>query len=95
MCEAMVFDTKGNALHAFTGGTTQGTMGSGNEQETRRVEHVIPKEAVKSGRYECFIEVSCNGMFGTANMQYKYQPPAVSLDSDPHWLTTDGPHIQA
>ncbi|KAG8215119.1 hypothetical protein J3R82DRAFT_8570 [Butyriboletus roseoflavus] len=30
----------------------------------RRVEHIIPREAVERGTYEVVIESSCNGMFG-------------------------------
>jgi alpha-mannosidase len=50
--------------------------GRPGEQEDRRVEHIIPAEAVKKGSYTCFIEVSCNGMFGLG--PYRYLHPDVS-----------------
>ncbi|KAG6332318.1 hypothetical protein ID866_6771 [Astraeus odoratus] len=53
-CEAMVFSTDGVPLQGITGGY-------GGD---RRVEHIIPREAVLRGTYEVVIESSCNGMFG-------------------------------
>ncbi|KAF9235409.1 glycoside hydrolase family 38 protein [Melanogaster broomeanus] len=53
-CEAMIFSTDGVPLQGITGG-------NGGD---RRVEHIIPAEAVKRGTYEVVIESSCNGMFG-------------------------------
>ncbi|KAI0351116.1 hypothetical protein OH77DRAFT_1506678 [Trametes cingulata] len=53
-CEAMVFTTDGTPLQGITGGW-------GGD---RRVEHIIPRSAIKAGKYEIVIESSCNGMFG-------------------------------
>ncbi|KIJ61767.1 glycoside hydrolase family 38 protein [Hydnomerulius pinastri MD-312] len=53
-CEAMIFTTDGLPLQGITGGY-------GGD---RRVEHIIPAEAVKRGTYQVVIESSCNGMFG-------------------------------
>ncbi|KAI0776540.1 glycosyl hydrolases family 38 N-terminal domain-containing protein [Trametes elegans] len=53
-CEAMVFTTDGTPLQGITGGY-------GGD---RRVEHIIPRSAIKAGKYEIVIESSCNGMFG-------------------------------
>ncbi|KAH9926632.1 glycoside hydrolase family 38 protein [Epithele typhae] len=53
-CEAMIFTTDGTPLQGITGGY-------GGD---RRVEHIIPRSAVKAGKYELVIESSCNGMFG-------------------------------
>ncbi|KAI5983893.1 glycoside hydrolase family 38 protein, partial [Pisolithus albus] len=53
-CEAMIFSTDGVPLQGITGGY-------GGD---RRVEHIIPREAVLRGIYEVVIESSCNGMFG-------------------------------
>lgn len=50
--------------------------GKPGEQEDRRVEHVIPAEAVKKGSYTIYIEVTANGMFGLG--PYRYQTPDVS-----------------
>lgn len=50
--------------------------GKPGEQEDRRVEHVIPAEAVKLGSYTIYIEVTANGMFGLG--PYRYQTPDVS-----------------
>jgi hypothetical protein len=49
--------------------------GHPGEQEDRRVEHIIPTEAVKKGIYEVVIEVTANGMFGLG--PYRYQTPDV------------------
>lgn len=49
--------------------------GHPGEQEDRRVEQLIPPEAVREGRYEVIIEVSANGMFGLGT--YRYQTPDV------------------
>ncbi|KAH7882020.1 glycoside hydrolase family 38 protein [Phlebopus sp. FC_14] len=53
-CEAMIFSVDGLPLQGITGGY-------GGD---RRVEHIIPAEAVRRGSYEVVIESSCNGMFG-------------------------------
>jgi alpha-mannosidase len=50
--------------------------GRPGEQEDRRVEHIIPAEAVKKGIYTIYIEVTANGMFGLG--PYRYQTPDVS-----------------
>jgi hypothetical protein len=50
--------------------------GHPGEQEDRRVEHIIPAEAVKKGSYTVYIEVTANGMFGLG--PYRYQTPDVS-----------------
>ena len=49
--------------------------GHPGEQEDRRVEHIIPSNAVKKGIYEVVIEVTANGMFGLG--PYRYQTPDV------------------
>ena len=49
--------------------------GHPGEQEDRRVEHIIPAQAVKQGIYEVVIEVTANGMFGLG--PYRYQTPDV------------------
>jgi len=49
--------------------------GHPGEQEDRRVEHIIPAQAVKKGIYEVVIEVTANGMFGLG--PYRYQTPDV------------------
>ncbi|EJD32274.1 hypothetical protein AURDEDRAFT_178681, partial [Auricularia subglabra TFB-10046 SS5] len=53
-CEAMIFEKDGTPLQGITGG------GGGD----RRVEYIIPRDAVKAGKHEFVIEMSCNGMFG-------------------------------
>ncbi|KIM65521.1 glycoside hydrolase family 38 protein [Scleroderma citrinum Foug A] len=53
-CEAMIFSTDGVPLQGITGGF-------GGD---RRVEHILPREAVLRGTYEVVVESSCNGMFG-------------------------------
>lgn len=54
----MIFDLSGKPLQGITGGY----------DGDRRVEHIIPPEAVKAGLYEIVIESSCNAMFGTAGV---------------------------
>lgn len=68
-CEAMVFTTDGVPLQGITGGY-------GGD---RRVEHIIPREAVKAGKYEVVIESSCNGMFGVPWNGDTIEPPDVRL----------------
>ncbi|KAJ7761441.1 hypothetical protein B0H16DRAFT_1811281, partial [Mycena metata] len=53
-CEAMIFDTDGTPLQGITGGY-------GGD---RRVEYIIPPEAVAKGAHDLVIESSCNGLFG-------------------------------
>ncbi|KAI0632608.1 glycosyl hydrolases family 38 N-terminal domain-containing protein [Trametes polyzona] len=53
-CEAMIFSKDGTPLQGITGGF-------GGD---RRVEHIIPRSAIKAGKYEIVVESSCNGMFG-------------------------------
>ncbi|KAH8093101.1 glycoside hydrolase family 38 protein [Cristinia sonorae] len=53
-CEAMIFSSDGTPLQGITGGY-------GGD---RRVEYIIPHDAVKAGKHEFVIETSCNGMFG-------------------------------
>jgi hypothetical protein len=55
--------------------------GHPGEQEDRRVEHIIPAQAVKQGTYEVVIEVTANGMFGLG--PYRYQTPDVRPSSNP------------
>lgn len=62
-------------IQAITGGPNTMKDGSPGEQEDRRVEHIIPADAVRSGSYTCFIEVTCNGMFGLG--PYRYLHPDV------------------
>ncbi|KAJ3503870.1 hypothetical protein NLJ89_g8237 [Agrocybe chaxingu] len=62
-CEAMIFTTDG-----ITGGY-------GGD---RRVEYIIPKEAVESGSHEFVIESSCNGMFGVPWNGDTIQPPDMN-----------------
>ena len=47
-------------------------------QEDMRIEHIIPAKAVKAGKYQIYIEVSCNGMFGVGIDNLRYTPPDVS-----------------
>jgi alpha-mannosidase len=61
------------------------------EQEDRRIEHVIPVEAVKAGWYTVIIETTCNSMFGLG--PYRYQTPDVRalLDGDRKQALTCSP----
>nr|XP_018263421.1 uncharacterized protein I303_03290 [Kwoniella dejecticola CBS 10117]OBR85579.1 hypothetical protein I303_03290 [Kwoniella dejecticola CBS 10117] len=68
-CEAMIYTTEGHPLH-------DGVIG---DQEDRRVEHIIPRAAVESGRYECIIEISVNGMFGLGLNGFRHQQPDMNV----------------
>ena len=45
----------------------------------RRVEHIIPPQAVRDGHYSVVIESSCNGMFGVPWNGDTIAPPDVNL----------------
>lgn len=64
-CEAMVYDLTGTPLQGITGGY-------GGD---RRVDHIIPRDAVKAGVYRIVIESSCNGMFGVGQNGDQIGPP--------------------
>ncbi|KAG1869378.1 glycoside hydrolase family 38 protein [Suillus subalutaceus] len=68
-CEAMIFSTDGVPLQGITGG------GGGD----RRVEHIIPPQAVRDGHYSVVVESSCNGMFGVPWNGDTIAPPDVNL----------------
>lgn len=87
-CEALIFSEDGTPLHGMsihkhtatltpgiTGGPNTMKDGVPGEQEDRRIEHIIPAEAVKAGRYIIIIETTCNSMFGLG--PYRYQTPDV------------------
>ena len=65
----MVFTKDGTPLQGITGGY-------GGD---RRVEHIIPRSAVKAGKYELVIESSCNGMFGVPWNGDTIAPPDVRI----------------
>ncbi len=60
------------------------TGGNGGD---RRVEHIIPPEARKKGKYDIVIESSCNGMFGVPWSGDTIDPPDVS------WLIVRRYHL--
>lgn len=62
-------------MFLFTHYTSSGiTGGYGGD---RRVEHIIPREAVERGTYDVVIESSCNGMFGVPWSGDIIAPPDV------------------
>lgn len=62
----------------LTGGVTTTRDGQPGNQSDRRVDHIIPPQALQQGTYSLIIEVSCNGMFGVPLGGYRYQTPDVS-----------------
>lgn len=76
-CEALLFTPDGTPLHAITGGANSSKDNRPGDQTDRRVEHIIPADAVKAGKYALVVEVSCNAMFGLGGGGYKYQVPDV------------------
>jgi alpha-mannosidase len=90
MCEGLLFTPDGKALHGIMGGRNSNKDGVPGTQEDRRVEHLVPREAVEKGTYELVVELSCNGMFGTGLNGYRHQRPDVSSRSSlpvNYWLT--------
>ena len=67
-CEAMIFSLDGTPLQGITGGY-------GGD---RRVEYIIPRDAVVAGHHEFVIESSCNGMFGVPWNGDTIQPPDMN-----------------
>jgi hypothetical protein len=88
MCEGLLFTPEGKALHGITGGRNSDKDGVPGTAEDRRVEHVVPREAVERGTYELIVELSCNGMFGTGLNGYRHQQPDVSTDISPYVTST-------
>ncbi|WVF71778.1 hypothetical protein IAT40_006586 [Kwoniella sp. CBS 6097] len=78
-CEALIYTLEGHPLHAITGGPNSTKDGVVGDQEDRRVEHIIPRDAVKAGRYECYIEISVNGMFGLGLNGFRHQRPDMNV----------------
>ncbi|OCF39360.1 hypothetical protein I317_06845 [Kwoniella heveanensis CBS 569] len=66
-CEALIYTLEGHPLHVV------------GDQEDRRVEHIIPRDAVKAGRYDCYIEISVNGMFGLGLNGFRHQRPDMNV----------------
>ncbi|WVQ85168.1 hypothetical protein IAT38_007333 [Cryptococcus sp. DSM 104549] len=79
-CEGMIFDLEGNPIHGITGGPNSTIQAYPGYVEDRRVEHIIPRDAVKAGRYECWIEVACNGIFGIGINGLRHHPPDMNMD---------------
>jgi hypothetical protein len=50
----------------------------------RRVEYIIPSQAVRDGKYAVVIESSCNGMFGVPWNGDIIAPPDVNVSSFQH-----------
>nr|XP_019042681.1 hypothetical protein I302_08386 [Kwoniella bestiolae CBS 10118]OCF21611.1 hypothetical protein I302_08386 [Kwoniella bestiolae CBS 10118] len=72
-CEAMIFTLNGHPLHGEQSNRSE-VFG-----KDRRIEHIIPREAVESGRYQCIIEISVNGMFGLGLNGFRHQPPDMNV----------------
>nr|XP_019002605.1 uncharacterized protein I203_05090 [Kwoniella mangroviensis CBS 8507]OCF66066.1 hypothetical protein I203_05090 [Kwoniella mangroviensis CBS 8507] len=77
-CEAMIFTMEGHPLHAITGGPNSVKNGM-SDREDRRIEHIIPREAVENGHYQCIIEISINGMFGLGLNGFRHQQPDMNV----------------
>jgi hypothetical protein len=65
-------------LTGLTGGENSKISAYPGYYEDRRVEHVVPREAVKAGHYECWMEVSCNGLYGIGINGQRHHEPDVS-----------------
>ncbi|WWC71170.1 uncharacterized protein I206_105123 [Kwoniella pini CBS 10737] len=78
-CEALIFDRNGHPLHGITGGPNSTITAYPGYVEDRRIEHIIPREAVQAGKYECYIEVACNGIFGIGINGYRHHEPDMNM----------------
>ncbi|RSH89663.1 Glycoside hydrolase, 38 vacuolar alpha mannosidase [Saitozyma podzolica] len=78
-CEALIFDQSGNVVHGLTGGENSKISAYPGYYEDRRVEHVVPREAVKAGHYECWMEVSCNGLYGIGINGQRHHEPDMNM----------------
>ncbi|WWC96371.1 hypothetical protein V866_003239 [Kwoniella sp. B9012] len=78
-CEALICNIRGHPLHGITGGPNSTINAYPGYVEDRRIEHIIPREAVNAGRYECYIEVACNGIFGIGINGYRHHEPDMNM----------------
>ena len=69
-------------LLAIAGGPNSSKDGKPGTQEDRRVEHIIPREAISNGKYQFIIELSVNAMFGLGLNGFRHQRPDVCLAHD-------------
>ncbi|WWC88253.1 uncharacterized protein L201_003160 [Kwoniella dendrophila CBS 6074] len=78
-CEALICDLNGNPLHGLTGGPNSTITAYPGYVEDRRIEHIIPRQYVKAGKYECYIEIACNGIFGIGINGYRHHEPDMNM----------------
>ncbi|WWC63022.1 uncharacterized protein I303_105621 [Kwoniella dejecticola CBS 10117] len=78
-CEALICDLDGHPLHGLTGGPNSNITAYPGYVEDRRIEHIIPREAVLAGKYESYIEVACNGIFGIGINGYRHHEPDMDM----------------
>ena len=64
---------------AITGGPNSAKDGVPGTAEDRRIDHIIPREAVLKGSYQCYIEISVNALFGLGLNGFRHQQPDVSV----------------
>lgn len=63
---------------AIAGGPNSTKDGKPGTQEDRRVEHIVPRAAIRNGKYNFIIELSINAMFGLGLNGFRHQRPNVS-----------------
>ncbi|ORY20873.1 glycosyl hydrolases family 38 N-terminal domain-domain-containing protein [Naematelia encephala] len=78
-CEGLIFNKQGHVLHGITGGENSRISAYPGYYEDRRVEHVLPRSAVELGHYECWIEVSCNGLYGIGINGQRHHEPDMNM----------------
>ncbi|RSH94200.1 Glycoside hydrolase, 38 vacuolar alpha mannosidase [Saitozyma podzolica] len=78
-CEGLIYNMEGHPLHAITGGANSRKDGAPGTAEDRRIDHIVPREAVTAGRYEIYIEVSVNGLFGVGINGFRHQRPDMNV----------------
>ncbi|WRT66773.1 uncharacterized protein IL334_003736 [Kwoniella shivajii] len=78
-CEALICDVNGDPIHGITGGPNSTITAYPGYVEDRRIEQIIPREAVQAGTYECYIEIACNGIFGIGINGYRHHEPDMNM----------------
>lgn len=76
-CEALVYGLSGHPLHGISGGPNSMKDGQPGTAEDRRVDHIIPRDAVAAGSYSFYVELSINAMFGLGLNGFRHQQPDV------------------
>ncbi|WOO86295.1 Alpha-mannosidase [Vanrija pseudolonga] len=78
-CEALIYNLDGHPLHGISGGPNSMKDGQPGTAEDRRVDHIVPREAVAAGHYSFYVELSINAMFGLGLNGFRHQQPDMNV----------------